>query len=213
MRRLGVLNPDLDACLQIQRARVEGHQGFGHTRVRGKLLILYRGVRSALSRQVIDAQHHVLGRCGNRSPVRRRQDVVRGQHQNASLGLSFCRQREVNCHLVTVEVRVERGTHQRMNLDGLALDQLRLERLDTQTVQGRCTVQQHRVLGDDLFQHIPHDRPRAFDHALRALDVLRVVEVDKTLHDEGLEELECHLLGQTALVQLQLRPDDDDRSA
>ena len=93
VRRLGVLNPDLDACLQIQRARVEGHQGFGHTRVRGKLLILYRGVRSALSRQVVDAQHHVLGRCGNRSPVRRRKDVVRGQHQDASLSLSFCRQR------------------------------------------------------------------------------------------------------------------------
>ena len=80
-------------------------------------------------------------------------------------------------------------------------------------MQGRRSVQQNRVLGDDLLQHIPHDRPRAFDHALRALDVLRVVEVDKTLHDEGLEELKCHLLGQTALVQLQLRPDDDNRPA
>ena len=213
MRRLSVLNPDLDACLQIQRARVEGHQSFGNARVGGQLSILYRGVRSALSRQEVDTQHHVLGWCGNRSPVRRRQDVVRGQHQNASLGLSFCRQREVNCHLVTVEVRVERGTHQRMDLDGFALDQLRLERLDTQTVQGRRPVQQHRVLGDDLFQHIPHDRTRAFDHALGALDVLRVIQVDKSLHNEGLEEFERHLLGQTALVQLQLRPNDDDRSA
>ena len=78
------------------------------------------------------------------------------EHQDASLGLSLDRQRQVNSHLVTVEVSVERGTDQRVNLDGLALDQLRLERLDTQTVQGGCTVQQHRVLSDDLFEDVPH---------------------------------------------------------
>ncbi|CAM5366019.1 hypothetical protein SGRIM128S_00572 [Streptomyces griseomycini] len=39
-------------------------------------------------------------------------------------------------HLVTVEVRVERGADERVDLDGLALDQLRLERLDAEAVQG-----------------------------------------------------------------------------
>jgi len=39
-----------------------------------------------------------------------------------------------------------------------------------------------------------------------------VVEVDKALHDERLEELEGHLLGQAALVQFQLRSNDDDRT-
>src|ERR1700748_2111462 len=97
--------------------------------------------------------------------------------------------------------------------DALALAQLRLERLDTQPVQGRRAVQQHRVLGDDLFQHVPHDRPRALHHPLGGLDVLRVVEVDQTLHDERLEQLERHLLGQAALVQLELRADHDDRTA
>ena len=81
----------------------------------------------------------------------------------------------------------------------------------------RCSVgarlQQHRVLGDDLFEHVPHDRAGALDHALGALDVLRVVEVDQALHDERLEQLERHLLGQAALVQLELRADDDDRTA
>ena len=38
-------------------------------------------------------------------------------------------------------------------------------------------------------------------------------EVDQPLHDERLEQLERHLLGQAALVQLQLRADDDDRTA
>ena len=48
---------------------------------------------------------------------------------------------------------------------------------------------------------------------LARLDVLRVVEVDQPLHDERLEQLERHLLGQAALVQLELRADDDDRTA
>jgi hypothetical protein len=40
-----------------------------------------------------------------------------------------------------------------------------------------------------------------------------VTEVDQALDHERLEQLERHLLGQTALVQLQLRADDDDRTA
>ena len=50
-------------------------------------------------------------------------------------------------HLVTVEVGVEGLTHQRVELNGLALDELRLERLDAQTVQRGSTVQQNRMLG------------------------------------------------------------------
>ena len=48
---------------------------------------------------------------------------------------------------------------------------------------------------------------------LARLDVLRVIELDEALHDERLEQLERHLLGQAALVQLELRADDDDRTA
>ena len=40
-----------------------------------------------------------------------------------------------------------------------------------------------------------------------------VLEVDEPLHDERLEQLERHLLRQTALLQAQLRTDDDHRTA
>ena len=172
-------------------------------------------LRSSFDRegQVVEAQHHVLGRRGDRAAVRRRQDVVRRQHQDAGLGLRLGGQRDVHRHLVAVEVGVERRAHQRVDLDRLALHQNGLERLDAEAVKGRRAVQHHRVLPDDLLEHVPDLRTRALDHALGALDVLRQVLVDQPLHDEGLEQLQRHLLGQTALVQAQLRADHDDRTA
>jgi len=56
-----------------------------------------------------------------------------------------------------------------VDLDRLALDQLRLERLDAQPVQGWCTVEQDRVLGDDLFQHVPDLGALTLDHRLADL--------------------------------------------
>jgi hypothetical protein len=58
-----------------------------------------------------------------------------------------------------------------------------------------------------------HTAGAAVDGALGALDVLDLAELDQAAHDEGLEELERHGRGQAALVQLELRVDDDDRTA
>src|ERR671931_352254 len=66
---------------------------------------------------------------------------------------------------------------------------------------------------DDLLKDVPYLRAGPLDDALGALDVGRVAALDQLTHDERLEQLQRHLLGQTALVQLQLRPDDDDRAA
>ena len=92
-------------------------------------------------------------------------------------------------HLVTVEVGVERRADERVNLDCLALDELRLEGLDAEPVQRGGTVEQDRVTGDDLFEDIPDDGTSPLDHALGALDVLGVVKVNQPLHHEWLEEL------------------------
>ena len=74
-------------------------------------------------------------------------------------------------------------------------------------------VEQHRVLADHLFEDVPHLRLLALDHALGLLDGARQALGVQPRVDERLEQLQRHLLGQAALVQLQLRADHDDRTA
>ena len=163
--------------------------------------------------EVVQTNDHVLRRQGHGTTIRRLEDVVRSKHQDASFGLSLNRERKVNSHLVTVEVSVERSTHERVKLNSLTFNELRFECLNTEAVQGWCAVQQNWTLADDLFENIPHLGTATLNHALRALDVLSVAQVDQTLDNEWLEQLECHLLRQTTLVQLELRTHDDDRTA
>ena len=119
----------------------------------------------------------------------------------------------MDSHLVAVKVGVESGTYQRMKLDCLALDQDRLECLDAQSVQGRCTVEHNRMLFDDIFKNIPDSGIDLFDQLLCILDVLGDAPLLQFLHDEGLEKFQSHFLGNTALVDLHLRTDNDNGTA
>ena len=165
-----------------------------------------------LGGHVVGADDHVLGRRHQRSAMGRAEDVVRRQHQDPGLSLGLRRERQVDGHLVAVEVGVERRADQRVDADRLALHEHRLEGLDAQPVQGRSTVQQHRVLADDVLQDGPDLGLAPFDHALGRLDVLGEALVDQLLHDERLEQLQGHDLGQAALVELQRRTGHDDRT-
>ena len=167
------------------------------------------GWSSELDRQVIESQHDILARHDDRLAVRGGQDVVGAHHQHAGFQLRFERKRHVNGHLVAIEIGVERRAHQRVQLDRFALDQDRLERLDAQAMQRRRAVQQHRMLADNLFQDIPDFRPLLLHHLLRGLDRRGHAVEFELLVDERLEQLERHFLRQAALVQLQLRADDD----
>ena len=166
-----------------------------------------------LAGHVVEPEHHVLGRDDDRLAVGRGQDVVGGHHQRAGFELRLERQRHVHRHLVAVEVGVEGGTDQRVQLDRLALDQHRLEGLDAEAVQGRGAVEHHRVLADDLFEDVPHLGAVALDHLLGRLDGGGQAAQLQLAEDEGLEQLQRHLLGQAALVQLERRADHDDRAA
>jgi len=59
---------------------------------------------------------------------------------------------------------------------------------------------------DDLFEDVPDHRVLLLDQLLGLLNGGAVAALLEAMVDEGLEQLEGHLLGQAALVQLQLRP-------
>src|SRR5688572_16408418 len=163
--------------------------------------------------EVVAPEHDVLRRNRDRRAAGRRQDVVRGHHQHRCLDLRFRRERNVHGHLVAVEVGVERGADERMDPDRLALDEDRLERLNTEAMERWRAVQEDRVLADDLFEHVPDFRTLLLDHLLRLLDGGDELPLLELVVDERLEQFQRHLLGQAALVQFQLRPDDDDGTA
>ena len=146
-------------------------------------------------------------------PLAGLRDVVGRHHQHARFQLRFERQRNVHGHLVAVEVRVEGGADQRMQLDRLAFDQHRLERLDAETMQRRRAVEQHRMLADHLFEDVPDFGLLLLDQLLGLLDRLAEALCLKPRVDERLEQFERHLLRQAALMQLELGTDDDHRTA
>ncbi len=136
-------------------------------------------------------------------------DIIRTRASSWASRLSG----NVHGHLVAVEVGVERGADQRVQLDRLALDQHRLEGLDAEAVQGGRAVEEHRVLADDLVEDVPDLRALLLDQLLRLLDGRAEALGVEARVDERLEELERHLLRQAALVQLQLRAGHDHRAA
>ena len=142
-------------------------------------------------------------------PVLRTEQVVGGEHQDPRLGLRFGRERHVDGHLVSVKVRVVGRADQRVQTEGSAFHQDRLESLNAQAVQGRCAVEEHRVFLDDVFQRIPDFRALLVHHLLGGFDVVGNAVVHQLLHDEGAEQLNGHLLRHAALVDLQIRPDND----
>ena len=116
-------------------------------------------------------------------------------------------------HLVAVEVGVERGAAQRVQLDRLALDEHRLEALDREAVQRGRAVEHDGLAARHLLQHVPHAGVLALDELLGGADGVREVLLLEAADDERLEEDERHLLGEAALPELELGAADDDGAA
>ncbi len=135
------------------------------------------------------------------------------QHQDPCLELRIERQRHVHSHLIAVKVGVERRTHHRVNADGLAFDQDRLERLDAETVQRWSAVQQNRMPVDDVLKNLPHLGALLVHHFLCALHRLHDTTFDQFADDERFKELDGHVFREAAFVQLQLGSHHDHRTA
>ena len=195
------------------RAVVEGEHDFGLRAEQLQLLRVGRRRRPRLGGQIEAAQRNVLRRRDNRPAAGRAEDVVGRHHEQARFQLRFDGKRHVNGHLVAVEVGVVRGADQRMDANGFAFDELRLEGLHRQAVQGRGAVEQHGMAAGHFFENVPHLGGLALDQLLGRAHGMDVAQFFEAADDERLEQDERHLLGQTALVQLEFGADDDDRTA
>ncbi len=166
----------------------------------------------ALFRDIVQTENHILRRHRDRITIRGVQNIVRTEHQELCLENRFVGQRQVNGHLVTIEVGVESGASQRVQLNSLTLNHLRLESQYTMTVQGRCTVQQYGVSLHYVLQNFVNHRLTAVDNLLGRLNGLDDTALDEFTNDERLIQFRCHLLRKTALVHLQLRTYHDNRT-
>src|SRR5690606_42019866 len=88
-----------------------------------------------------------------------------------------------------------------------------IERLNAIAVRGRRTFDQHRDIADHLFHDVPDLGFLALDQLLGGLYRRGQATALQLGEDEGLEQLQRHLLRQAALVQAQGRADHDDRTA
>ncbi len=154
--------------------------------------------------QIVDTKNHILGWNRNRPAVGRLQQVIGGQQEETALCLSLHRQRQMHRHLVSIKVCIVSRTYQRVQLNCLTFYQNRLKSLDSKPVEGRGTVQHNRMLFDYILQYIPYLRLYPLYHLLRILNVVCSSILHQLFHNKGLKKLDCHLFGQTALVNLKL---------
>ena len=154
--------------------------------------------------QIICTQNHILGRYSNGLAVLRRQDVVYGHHQHTCFSLRLYRKRQMDSHLVTVEVGVISGTYQWMQLNCATFGQDGLKGLNTQSVQSRCTIEEYGMLFNYILKDIPNFGFSTFNLTLCALNIGSNAAGNQALHYKGLEQLQSHFLGQAALMHFQL---------
>src|SRR5690349_16429727 len=102
-------------------------------------------------------------------------------------------------HLVTVKVGVKSRTGQRVKLNGFSFNKHRLKRLDTETMECWCTVENHRMMPGHFFQNVPDLWLHAFQHALRGFEH-DVFFFHQLANNERFEKLKRHFFWQTTLV-------------
>src|SRR3989344_2448674 len=136
-----------------------------------------------------------------------------GHHLTTRLCLCLDSQWYMYRHLVTVKVSVITGTNTRVQTDSVAFNQNWEERLHAKFVQRWRPVQNNWVIGGDLLKNV-------VDHWLTTLYQLsRTLHVGSYSLDNQLaqnirfENFQCHILGDTTLVEFQLGTNHNHGSA
>ena len=132
-----------------------------------------------------------------------------GEHEQLCLKDCSIAQWDMNSHLVTVEVCIEASTYERVQTDGLTFHQFWLESLDTETVQGRSTVEQDGMAFKYVFENFPYDRVFTVNHSFSRLHCFDEAAFQEFSNNERFEQLAGHIFGETALVHLEFGPNHD----
>ena len=196
---------DFDGCVKTQIAFIISHHSFINISEYLAVTLCF-GFNEC---KVVRTENHIL--CGNNNglTIRRFKEVVCSKHKESCFRLSFCRKRYVNSHLVTVEVGVESCTYKRMKLNSSTFNKYGLESLNTKSVKSRSTVEHYGVVFNNNFESIPNFNACSFNHFSCRFNVICFTKLAKSLHYEGLEKLDCHFLGKTALIELKLGTNND----
>ncbi len=162
--------------------------------------------------QIVVSENHILGRNTDRLAITRLEDVSVGHHKTHGFGLSLSSKRNMNSHLVTVEVGVEARADKRMETDCLAFDENRLEGLDTQTVKRWGTVEKDRMILGNLFDCVIDSRISLGDQfiGLSLRGDRGILGEDQFVSDEWTEKLDSHFSWQTAFVHIEGRSNSND---
>src|SRR5678816_943325 len=80
-------------------------------------------------------------------------------------------------------------------------------------MQGWGAVEHDRMVANDFLEDVPNHRVLLFYEFLGLLDRRAMAALLEAMVNEGLEQLERHLLGKTRLMELQLGADHDNRTA
>ena len=161
---------------------------------------------------MVDSKNHILRRSNDCVSVCWVKQVPCRKHECPAFHLGSLRQRNMNCHLVAVKVRIERFTCKRMEFKSLSLDEHRLKRQDSQSVKGRGSVQHHRMLSDNLVQNTEHLGSFLLNKKFCLFDVEYHIFIDEFLHYKRLEKFQSHLCRKSALPKFQFRSDNNYRT-
>ena len=89
-------------------------------------------------------------------------------------------------------------------------DQHRIKRLNGEAVQCGSAVEHDGVTFGHFSKNIPNHGFAAIDHLLGTADGMSIAAILEVMDDEGFKEDHSHLLGQTALMDLEFGSDHDD---
>ena len=129
--KVEVIYQHTNGSMHINAPFIVGDDGFFRS-VESQTRTLCSGTKLC---DIVETEHHILRRHCDRRAISRIENVVALEHQHLTFEDGFVGKREMDSHLVAIEVGVEGGTCQRVELNGLSLNHLRLESLDGKTVE------------------------------------------------------------------------------